>query len=460
MVVQELLNILGPGKVLTGASVSERYFHIWATQSGLQAAAVILPRSTSEVSHVLSICNKYVQPVIVHGGLTGLVGSTESEKEQIVISLEKMNSIEEIDTQSRTMTVQAGVILENIQEAAKSNGMLFPLNFGAKGSAHIGGAISTNAGGLRVFRYGQTRNLILGLEAVLADGTIISSMKKIIKDNSGYDVKQLFIGSEGTLGIVTKAVLRLQEAPQSRNSVIAALPNYKNVVAFLKFMDAGLAGTLSAFELLWPSYYESMTSDPAPFKPPIPHGYPYYVLLDSLASNRGKDKLRIEALLEHALENNLIIDAALAENESDQQWFWSIREQIEHLQPLLKNFQGFDISVPIPAIGTYINSLIETCDAIPEIEKIISFGHVADGNIHLIFGKSVQSPELVHRINKLVYLPLKELGGSISAEHGIGIDKKDYLYLSRSQNEIDLMKRLKKALDPNNILNPSRIFDM
>jgi len=214
---------------------------------------------------------------VVHGGLTGLVGGTATQKEEIVISTEKMNRIEELDKKSRTMTVQAGVILENIHQAASEKNLMFPVSFGAKGTAQIGGIISTNAGGLSVFRYGMTRNLVLGLEAVLADGTVISSMKKIIKDNSGYDLKQLFISSEGTLGIVTKAVLKLEEQPKSRNSAFISLNSYEKIVELLRFMDEGLGGNLSAFELMWEKTYRGLTNEHSSVKPPLPYGYKYYV---------------------------------------------------------------------------------------------------------------------------------------------------------------------------------------
>ncbi|MFT6626052.1 MAG: FAD/FMN-containing dehydrogenase, partial [Flavobacteriales bacterium] len=237
-------SLLGENNVLTGEQLADRYVHIWRMNDGLTAKALLLPKTTEEVSEIMKICNAHNQPVVVHGGLTNLVGSTETTPQEVVISMERMRTIEELDTSSRTVTAQAGVILENVQKQAEENDLLFPMNFGAKGSAQIGGIISTNAGGMRVVRYGMTRNLVLGLEVVLADGTIISSLKKIIKDNSAYDIKHNFIGSEGTLGIVTKAVLRLSEKPVSRNCAFIGLNGYGNVVKLLKHMDKGLAGTM------------------------------------------------------------------------------------------------------------------------------------------------------------------------------------------------------------------------
>ena len=234
--IRKLKLILKTNQLLLKGDVLSRFSHIWKTDEPLQALAVALPRTTKEVSEIVKLCNEHSQEIIVHGGLTNLVGGTETQKNQLVISLEKMNSIEEIDSKSKTITTQAGAIVESLINAVAEKDMLLPLNFGAKGSAQIGGAISANAGGLRVFRYGMTRQMVLGIEVVLPDGTILSSLKKIIKDNSGYDLKQLFIGSEGTLGIVTRAVLRLQEAPKSRSSALAALNSYDNVVSLLKYL--------------------------------------------------------------------------------------------------------------------------------------------------------------------------------------------------------------------------------
>ena len=459
-IISSLISILGENRVLTESRVKERYQHVWQMDQPLTALAVLFPKTTDEISKILSICNEYGQPVVVHGGLTNLVGSTETSADEIVISMEKMNSIEEIDSTSRTITVQAGAILENVQQAAAEKGLLFPLNFGAKGTAQIGGAVATNAGGLRVLRYGMTRQLVVGLEVVLADGTIISSMKKLIKDNSAYDLKQLFIGSEGTLGVITRVILRLVESPGSRISALAGLEKYEQVAAFLKFMDKGLAGTLSSFELMWQPTYKILTSPPATVSPPLPYVHNYYVLLDSLGSDQKYDSNRFQNLLEEALNKNLIQDAVPAESLTEIDRFWTIREDVQPMISAYHYAQQFDISLPIPLIGEVVNKIVEDLYQIQEVEQVFAFGHVGDGNIHIVVGTNLQTEDLINQINHKVYPPLKSIGGSISAEHGIGVHKKPYLHISRTAEEIQLMKTLKKSLDPGNILNPGKILDL
>jgi FAD/FMN-containing dehydrogenase len=250
----------------------------------------------------------------------------------------------------------------------------------------------------------------------------------------------------------------LVEKPSSRISALAGLEHYQQVVSFLKFMDHGLAGTLSSFELMWPQTYKVLTTPPAKVPPPLPYQYNYYVLLDSLGSNPESDAQRFHDLLEKALEQGIIQDAVPAGTESDIIRFWTIREDVEPMVSSCDNTQQFDISLPIPLIGRTIDKIVKDLYQIPEVEKVYTFGHVADGNIHLVVGKNTQSNELIDRINQKVYNPLKTIGGSISAEHGIGVHKKHYLSISRTDQEIQLMKNLKKGLDPYNLLNPGKVI--
>ncbi len=459
-IVEQLSKVLSPDQILTDSQLSSRYSHIWEMNVPLVAKAVLLPKSTLEVSEIMKICYDNEQEVIAHGGLTNLVGSTETKEHQIVISMEKLNAINEIDNDSRTMTVQAGVILQAIQEKATDNELMFPLNFGAKGSAQIGGIISTNAGGLRVLKFGMTRNLVLGLEVVLPDGTIISSLKKIIKDNSGYDLKQLYVGSEGTLGIITAAVIKLVEAPKTRNSAFLALSTYDDVVKLLKHMDGGLGGSLSGFELMWPQYYITATQPPSTTRPPLPIDHNYYVLVESLGSQKEQDRKVMEDCLTQALELGIVEDAVIADSHSDMEWFWKIRENVHAVASVTKYNQHFDISLPIPLIGEELAKIIEKLEQVDGVDIVFPFGHVADGNIHLIVGKSNETDQLREAINDIVYQPLLAIGGSVSAEHGIGVHKKKYLHLCRTEAEIELMKLLKRSLDPKGILNMGKVIDL
>ncbi len=456
-VILELKNALGQEKVLGSDELTQRYVHIWKMDEPYLANGLLIPQSTHDVEKAMKICHRHHQEIIVHGGLTNLVGATRVEKHQIVLSLEKMNNIEEIDPQSRTATVQSGVIVEHLMNAAAEHDLLFPMNFGAKGSAQIGGIISSNAGGLRVLKYGMTRSLVLGLEVVTADGTVISDMKKVVKDNSGYDLKQLFIGSEGTLGIVTKAVLRLVEAPKSRNSAWLGIDNFAKVIDVLKRLDIDVGSSLSGYELVWKDTFIAMTSGLN--KSPLPYNYSYYVLVECLGGNQDLDRTHLEKLLEKLLEESTIEDACIAYTDLDMEWFWKIREDVHVLNSLCQFDQHFDISLPIPSIGDYVAEASEALLELPYVEKVFSFGHLADGNIHFIVGKTNSDTLATKQINEIVYSGIKKLNGSVSAEHGIGLDKKEYLALCQSPENIEMMKSIKKLFDPNNLLNPGRIIN-
>ncbi len=459
-IINALKSNLPEGAILTGESLKERYYHIWKMGEPLRAKAYLLPRSTEEVSKICSICFEHNQKVIVFGGLTNLVGSTETEGDEIIISMEKLNQIEELDDRSRTMTVQSGVILQKIHEVANAKDLMFPLNFGARGTAQIGGCIATNAGGLRVLKFGMTRAQILGLEVVLMDGTVLSSMKKIIKDNSAYDLKQLFIGSEGTLGIITKAVLKLREAPKARSSAFLGFNHYEKVVDFLKYIDRGMGGSLSGFEVIWKDSYKVMTGPDSSRKPVLDYSYKYYVLVESLGADHELEHSKLQNLIEKTIEEGRAEDAVLAHSEADLEWFWTIREDVKVLAEQTKFDQHFDVSVPINRMGSYVDSVLEKLQASEDVHNAYAFGHLADGNVHFIVAKHNSSDELRLWINDIVYSPLEEMGGSVSAEHGIGLHKKEYLKLCRTKEEIDTMKMLKRNFDPKGLLNKGKVLDV
>ncbi len=315
-------NILDKSSIIKGEKLKSRFYHIWKTDKPLESICLLLPKDTEEVSAILKICNDNDQEIIIHGGLTNLVGSTQSTKNQVVVSLEKMNRIIEIDQKGKTITCESGVIIEDIINSVKEKDLLLPLNFGARGSAQIGGAVSTNAGGLRVFKYGMTRSLVLGLEAVLPDGTVISSLKKLMKDNSGYDLKQFFIGSEGTLGIVTKVVLRLYQHPKTRYTAIAVANDYQKVLDLLKFMEDKISKNLTAFELLWNDTYKQMVSDKTMYNKYLPDNYKYYVFIEYMGGDFENDYNTFEKTIMESLEKGLVDDAVLGKDEKEQLNIW------------------------------------------------------------------------------------------------------------------------------------------
>ena len=451
-------NILDKSSIVTGENLKSRFYHIWKTDLPLEALCLLLPKDTDQVSGILKICNDNDQEVVIHGGLTNLVGSTKSTNKQVVISLEKMNNIIEIDEKGKTVTCESGVIIEDIINSVKEKNLLLPLNFGARGSAQIGGAVSTNAGGLRVFKYGMTRNLVLGLEAVLPDGTIISSLKKLMKDNTGYDLKQFFIGSEGTLGIVTKVILRLYQHPKTRYTALAVTDDYQKVLSLLKFMEYKISNNLTAFELLWNDTYKQMVSDKTMYNKYLPDNYKYYVLIEYMGGDFENDYDTFEKAIMQAIDQGIVDDAVLGKDEKEQQNIWGIREDVAVLAEEKKYDQQFDISIPVTQIGEIIDKTINELKNCKGVETIFPFGHVADGNIHFIIGKDSDDDDLKSKINEIIYSNTELVKGSISAEHGIGLDKKKYLKKSRSKDEIELMKLIKKSIDPKNILNPGRVF--
>ena len=456
-VVRELIDALGEKQVLLGDDVHGRSAGIWRADT-IQAKALLRPRSTEEVSTALKICNDHSQSVIAHGGLTGLVESALTSENDIALSLEAMNEIEEVNKVDRTMLVQSGVVLQNIQEAADDAGLLFPLDLGGRGSCTIGGNIATNAGGNRVVRYGMARDMVLGLEVVLADGTVLSSLSGMIKNNAGYDLKQMFIGSEGSLGVVTRAVLRLREKPKSEVTAFVATDEFPKLKRLLKHMDSGLSGGLSAFEVMWNNFYKLVTTPPANQTPPLSHDYPYYVLIELLGGDQARDQELMESLLAECLEQGVIVDAVLAQSGAQRAELWAMRDDVEQVQRLGFGCT-FDVSMRVSHMQDYVDEVNARMAKEFGDYHLITFGHMGDGNLHFYAAVGSYSPEIRHRIEAAVYEPLADIGGSVSAEHGIGLEKKPWLRICRSEQEIGVMRRLKQALDPKGILNPGKIID-
>jgi FAD/FMN-containing dehydrogenase len=342
-----------------------------------------------------------------------------------------------------------------LQEAALEAGLVFPLDLGARGSCTIGGNIATNAGGNQVLRFGMMRNLVLGLEAVLADGTIVSSLNKMLKNNAGYDLKQLFIGSEGTLGVVTRAVLRLFPRQPVKTSALCAVRGFDEAVALLHAAQRGLAGSLSAFEAMWAPYFECVLEHVPALRSPFDSRHAIYVLLESEGSDEAADRERFERMLEAAMVAGIIADAVIAQSERERRDFWKIRDGIAEITPALQPMLSFDVSMPTGEMPAFLERVDrEFAASFRQITNLV-FGHLGDNNLHLAVttGHAQDLPKLCD----VVYGAAGAHHGSISAEHGVGVLRRDYLHLSRTPEELALMKRLKAALDPRGILNPGRV---
>lgn len=455
MDTRTLVEIVGSDGVLTGGDVHARSVS-WADHGPCQALAIVRPTSTEQVSRVLAACNAARQPVVTMGGLTGLVRGCVAGPGEVALSLERMNRIESIDPVGRTMTVQAGVPLQTVQEEAEKQGLLYPVDFGARGSAHIGGSVATNAGGNGVIRYGMTRESVLGLEAVLADGTVIPAMNRMIKNNAAYDLKQLFIGTEGTLGVVTRLVLRLRELPRSTQTALVACARFADVTTLLKRMDAALGGTMSAFEVMWNEFYRLVTSPPAKGTAPIAQDHPYYVLIEASGGDEARDQARFEEALGSEIEGGTVADAVIATSKAQRESLWALRDDVgqvfRHGTPVT-----FDVSLPIPEMESYVSEVLGRLSTEwPDYRRFV-LGHLGDGNLHVV-ACGPPSDEARHGIERCVYEPLAARHGSISAEHGIGLEKQPWLSLSRSPAELALMRSIKRTLDPHGILNPGRVI--
>lgn len=453
-VLDDLIEALGSDAVLTGTAIGEHY-RSDASSTGRSLPLVVLrPANTEQVSTALKICDRHGQPVVPQGGLTGLAGGANASGGEIALSLENLSGIEEIDTDAGTMTVLAGTPLEVAQRAAEAAGLLLPIDLGARGSCQIGGNLSTNAGGIRVIRHGVTRDNVLGLEAVLADGTVLSSLNKMMKNNTGYDLRQLFIGSEGTLGIITRAVLRLRPLPATRLTALCAVETYGDVVALLKSAQRDLAG-LSAFEVMWNGYFRFNAEalkltffDRAP---------PFAVIIEQDIAGTDEDKERFEAFLGKVFEDGVVTDALIAQSVKETQTFWSVREG-HMMDQLLPGLVNLDISLSIGQLGDFASDC-ETAllDRFPGAH-VSFFGHVGDSNLHVAVWTENMGEHALHDIDTVAYGLVRQYRGSISAEHGIGTLKRDFLDHSRSQAELAVMRRIKQALDPNGILNPGKVL--
>ena len=449
--IDSLTHELGHEQLLTAGNIGEKYQVDWSGENPNLPSLVVRPDSADVVSKLLKYCNEHKLAVVTQGGMTGLAGGATPRDAEIVLSMERLSGIIELDEQSMTMTVKSGTPLQVIQQAAEAAGLRLPLDLGARGSCQIGGNVATNAGGNQVLSFGMARALVLGLEAVKADGTIVSAHNKMLKNNAGYDLKQLFIGSEGTLGVITEVVLRLFPQPRSKHTALVSLGSFDNVIKFLQVTQAGLA-RLTAFEVMWNDYFLRSISEVESAANPFDQEYPFYILLES--ENDSLDWF--QQVLFEQLENGVLLDAVIAQSGKDSEQFWIIRDAIGELLSRIPDPANFDIGLPISRMQAFLEKAQSELQHHFADLQTITFGHLADGNIHMTaWTEDGNSSGAVY---KLIYQLLQEFDGTVTAEHGIGVMKTDYLPLCRSPEELALMRTLKQALDPNNILNPGRVL--
>ena len=456
--LEALRSAVGVDQVVTDVEAKHLGDYMMQVPASDGPLAVLLPRTTEDVAAILRVCSAHGVPAVPQGGLTGLAGGAVPIKGGVAISMQRMRRIEEVDAAASTMTVEAGVPLQAIQEAAEAAGLMFPLDIGSRGSCQIGGNISTNVGGNRVLRFGMARDLVLGFEAVLADGTILTSLNKMQKNNAGYDLKQLFIGSEGTLGVVTRLVLRLFPQPASSRIALVTLADYVGVLDLLVRAKAGLGGNLAAFEVMWPEFYELATTAHG-VRPPLLRGAPLYVLLESLGADPDSDAARFDAMVEAALEAGVVTDAVIAQNMREGRELWALRDSVTEFSRSFFPAVGFDISIPIADMQRFVDEAKAALHARHQAIRAVWFGHIADSNLHINVKLEDDGPT-AEEVSAIVYGRVREYGGSVSAEHGIGLLKRNYLGYTRSDAEIAVMRKIKAALDPQGLLNPGKVFSL
>lgn len=449
------ISALLPGRVLVAEAVSDKYSVDWSAENAHKPDVVVRAKSVADVAALLEYCNSNQLPLVTQGGLTGLAGGATPQANEIVLSLELLSGVTEVDSQSMTLSVLAGTPLEQVQQAALDAGFYLPLDLGARGSCTIGGNVATNAGGNQVLSYGMTRALVLGLEAVTADGTIIRSMNKMLKNNAGYDLKQLFIGSEGSLGVVTEVVLRMYPLAKSKVSAICAFEKFDDVVDFLQIMQRGLV-RITAFELMWANYTETVYAMNPDYRDPFANKYPLYVLIEAEGADTQRDSEAFENILAEQLQQGELVDAVIAQSNSEADKFWQLRDGVIAILSAIEHRANFDIGVPISKMRELVEQIETRLSKRYQQLQLCTFGHIADGNLHLLAWTGEEKD--IADIYQSVYEIVGEFEGTVTAEHGIGVMKRKYLSLCRSENEIALMRLLKNAMDPNGILNRNRVI--
>ncbi|OWS68866.1 FAD-binding oxidoreductase [Polynucleobacter campilacus] len=467
--IEQFGAVLGKQYVLTDDADKVPYLTDWRKRYTGKALAVLLPKTTDEVANIVKLCAAHHVAIVPQGGHTGFCGGAtpDNSGNQVILNLKRMNQIRAIDSANQTITLEAGCILQSVQEKAAAQDFLFPLSLGAEGSCMIGGNLATNAGGTNVLRYGNTRDLCLGLEVVTAQGEIWNGIKGLRKDNTGYDLRDLFIGSEGTLGIITAAVMKLYPLPVSQWTTLVATDNIASTIALLTLFQKRATSLLTGFEMMT---QESLALNEKHF----PHmanplkGNPPFTVLIELSDHESEEHVRklLETILEEAFSANLISDAVIASNLSQANTFWHMREHITLAQAEEGANLKHDITIPLSSLESFIQDTDSLMRQKYPGVRIINFGHLGDGNLHYNIapplGLDPKAFNLSHEkaIHELVYAQVERCQGSISAEHGVGQLKLADLRAHKGAVAHDLMKALKRALDPQNILNPHKVVSI
>jgi FAD/FMN-containing dehydrogenase len=464
--IEQLQQIVGATGVLSEPAEMQGYLTDWRGAYSGTAGAVVRPGSTEEVAAVVRLCREAGVPLVPQGGNTGLCGGAvpDSSGGQVVLSLTRIRRIRELDPANQTITVEAGAVLQDVQEAAAAAGRLFPLSLGAEGSCTIGGNLSTNAGGTAVLRYGTMRDLTLGLEVVLPDGRIWHGLRGLRKDNTGYDLKHLFIGAEGTLGVVTAAVLKLFPAVRSQATAWVALPGPAEAVDLIELVRALAGDRLTGFEVMSRQSVEFVLRHATAARDPLAEAHPWYALvqLSDTLPGASLDAV-VEAALGEAFERDLVLDAVVASGSAQGAALWGLREGISEAQeregPSLKH----DVTVPVSRIPAFVERTDRALRAAVPGIRIVAYGHVGDGNLHYNLSKPVGSDDEQFRaradeLARVVYDATAALAGSISAEHGLGQSKRDVNAAYKDPLELELMRGLKDLLDPAGLMNPGKVL--
>ena len=452
----QLVDLLGAASVLTGADAASRVNADWSGEPCATPLAILLPRTPAEVGRILSACHEARQPLAIQGGLTGLAGGANPLPGELVMSLARLSVIEDFDQAGGTVVVQAGVKLQQLQEHLAPSGWHLPLDLGARASCHLGGNAATNAGGTRVLRFGMMRESILGLEVVLADGTPLTMLNRVLKNNAGLNLNHLFVGAEGTLGVITRLSLRLVPLPTATCTCLCALPSFEAAIALLREARRHLPA-LASFEVMWEGYFASaleLLAARRPFAEPSP----LYALFETVGTDEAGMRSGLEAFLGQQVESGVVQDAVIPDSLSQARRLWDIREAASELMPRMRPFVAFDVSIPLRDMGAVVDRLSAYLDETCPSQQHHFFGHLGDGNLHLLSGPYHDQVRL-HEVKDRVYDAVIATGGSISAETGIGEAKQRWLPLSRTPAELALMRTLKATLDPLQILNRGRLLD-